>query len=80
MQDWKDPSFWITAIVNIAAAIIAVLSVRGLISPDEGELWLALVQAIAAPVAVLVIAIVTRQYLAGQTAVKTARIQAGLRE
>jgi hypothetical protein len=80
MNDWNKPEFWITAVVNIAAAVIAVLSLRGLIDPAEGELWLALVQAIAAPVAVLVMAIVTRQYLSGQEHIRLARIQAGVRE
>ncbi len=80
MDDWKTPEFWVTAVVNIAAAIIAVLSVRGLISPEEGELWLVLVQAIAAPVAVLVMAIVTRQYLLSQEKVKVERIMGALEE
>lgn len=80
MDDWKTPEFWVTAVVNIAAAIVAVLSVRGLLSAEEGALWLALVQAIAAPVAVVVMAVVTRRYLAGQEAVRTARIMAGIKQ
>jgi hypothetical protein len=76
MEDWKTPEFWVTAVVDIAAAVIAVLSIRGLVSPEEGEVWLVLVRAIAAPVAVLVMAIVTQRYLAGQERVRVARIQA----
>ena len=78
MNDWKTPEFWTMAIVNIAAAVIAILSARGLLTSEEGELWVALVQAVALPVALIVMGVVTKQYLAGQTAVRTARIQAGL--
>lgn len=80
MNDWKTPEFWTMAIVNIAAAIVAILAARGLLTADEGALWVALVQAVATPVALIVMAIVTKTYLAGQTTIRAARLQAGLRE
>lgn len=73
---YKTPEFWITVIVDIAAAIIAILSVRGLVSPEEGELWLTLVQAIATPVALVVMALVTQKYVEGQTEVRKTLIAA----
>lgn len=78
-DDFKTPEFWTTAIVNIAAAIVAILATRGLLSSEEGQLWVALVEALATPIALLVIGIVTRQYLAGQAAVRQERLRAGLR-
>lgn len=75
---YKTPEFWVTVIVNVASAIIAILSVRGLVSSEEGELWLTLVQAIATPVALVVMAIVTKKYVEGQTEVRKALISNGL--
>lgn len=80
MNDWKTPEFWTMAIVNIASAIVAILATRGLLSAEEGQLWVQLVAALATPIALIVIGIVTKQYLAGQTAVRTGRLAAGLRD
>lgn len=80
MNDWKTPEFWVTAIVNIAAAIIALLVSRGVLTPDEGPLWVDVVEVLAVPIALLVMAFVTRTFLAGQAQVRVARLQAGLRE
>lgn len=78
MNDWKTPEFWTMAIVNIASAIVALLAARGLLSAEEGPLWVAAVKALATPIALLVMAIVTRIYLIGQAAIRQARIQQGL--
>lgn len=67
---YKTTEFWITAVVNIAAGIIGILAARGLVTPDEGDLWVALVQAVAVAVAPIVMAIVTAQYTQSRTAVK----------
>lgn len=80
MKDWSSPEFWTMAIVNVAAAVVAILATRGLLSAEEGQLWVALVEAVATPVALLVMAIVTRQYLIGQAAVRMARLHNGIRE
>ena len=69
---YKTTEFWITAAVNIAAAIIAILAARGLIKSVEGSLYLALVQALAVTVAPLVMAIVTAKYVEGRSLVKAA--------
>ena len=79
-EDWKRPDFWVMAVVNIAAALVAILATRGVLSAEEGVLWVALVEALATPVALIVIGIVTRQYLAGQATVRQARVHAGLRD
>lgn len=66
----KTSEFWITAVVNIAAAVIGILAVKGLVSSDEQSLYLALVQSLAVVVAPLVIAIVTGKYIESRAAVK----------
>jgi hypothetical protein len=71
----KTTEFWLTAVVNIAAAVVAILSFRGLMSGQEGELWVTLVQAIAAAVAPLVMAVVTAAYTKGRTIVKAKEIE-----
>jgi len=76
---YLTPEFVVTVLVNIAAAVVAILAARGLLTPDEGELWVALVEAVALPVALLVMSIVTKQYLAGQTTIRQAKIMAGIR-
>lgn len=79
MSDWKTPEFVVTALVNIAAAFVAILAARGMLTPEEGNLWVDLVEALATPFALIVIGIVTRTYLNGQTAVRQARIMAGIK-
>lgn len=79
MSDWKTPEFVVTALVNIAAAIVAILAARGSLTPEEGNLWVDLVEALATPFALIVIGVVTRTYLNGQTAVRQARIMAGIK-
>ena len=79
-SDWKTPEFWTMAIVNIATAIVAILATRGILSAEEADLWVQLVGALATPIALIIIGVVRRQYLAGQTAVRQARLMAGVRE
>ena len=69
---YKTTEFWLTAVVNIAAAVVAILAARGLLSNQEGELWLALVQAIAVAVAPLVMGVVTTAYTQARAKVKAA--------
>ncbi|MBP6471223.1 MAG: hypothetical protein KBE23_06500 [Chloroflexi bacterium] len=69
---YKTTEFWLTAVVNIAAAVVAILAARGLLSNQEGELWLALVQAIAVAVAPLVMGAVTAVYTQSRAKVKAA--------
>jgi fumarate reductase subunit D len=76
--DWNTPEFWITAITNIVVAILGILAARGLLTAEEVELWLALVQAIIVAVVPLVMAIVTTAYVKSRAEVKTALINRGL--
>lgn len=69
---YKTTEFWLTAVVNIAAAVVAILAFRGLMSPQEGDLWVKLVQAIAATVAPLVMGVVTAVYTNSRAKVKAA--------
>ncbi len=69
---YKTTEFWLTAVVNIAAAVVAILAFRGLMAPQEGDLWVKLVQAIAAAVAPLVMGVVTAAYTNSRAKVKVA--------
>ena len=69
---YKTTEFWVTSIVNIAAAIIAILAARGLVNSEEGSLYVVLVQSIAVAVAPIVMAIVTAKYVEGRSKVKAA--------
>lgn len=80
MNDYKTPEFWITALTGIVTAIVAVLIARGLLTADEGQLWIQLAAAIIGPVAIIVLGIVAKSYTGHMTAVRVARITAGLRE
>lgn len=79
-NDWKTPEFWTMAIVNIVTAIVAILATRGLLTADEGELWIQLIEALATPIALIIIGMTTKEYLSGQTKVREARIMQGFRE
>lgn len=74
-QGYKTTEFWITAAANIAAAVIAVLAGYGIVKSEEGELWLALVQALALAVVPLVMAFVNGRYINARAAVKTAALK-----
>jgi hypothetical protein len=68
---YRTSEFWITVVVNLAAAVLAVVAHYGLLTDDESALWLALVRAAAAIAAPLVMAIVSREYIRGRTQVKS---------
>jgi len=77
MDDFKTPEFWISALTAIAVAVVAILVARGVLTQEEGDLWVQLVAALVGPVAVIVLGIIAKSYTAHQTAVRVARIQAG---
>ena len=60
---YRTTEFWLTAIVNMAGAIIAILAGRGLMTSDEGDLWLVLIQSIAVAIIPLALAIVDAAYI-----------------
>lgn len=66
----KTSEFWLTALVNIAGSIIAILAARGLVSVEEGELWLSLFQAISVAVIPLALAYVNGKYIDSRKALK----------
>ena len=71
----KTSEFWITAVVNIAGAVIAIMAAYGLIKSEEQALWLQLVQSLSVAVIPLVLAIVNYAYINSRAKVKTAVIQ-----
>ena len=69
---YKTTEFWITAISNIVGAVIAILAARGLVSQEEGALWLTLVQAVAVAAIPVALAFINGRYINSRAAVKTA--------
>ncbi len=72
--------FWLTATVNIAGAVLAVLAAYGYIKAENQELWLSLVQALAVAVIPVVLAIVNYAYIESRGKVKAAAIAQGCEE
>lgn len=79
MNDYTSPEFWITALTEIAVAIVAILVGRGLFSAEEGTLWVQLAKVLIGPVTVLIMGLVARSYIGHMTTVRTARLAAGIR-
>lgn len=77
MNDVKTPDFWVMVITNIVVAIVGVLTVRGALTPEEGEEWVKLAGALALPVALLVLGWVNKGYISGQQTIREARIMQG---
>lgn len=71
----KTTEFWLTAIVNVAGAVIALLAARGLMTGEEGELWLDLVEAIAVAVIPIALAIVNYAYISSRKELKNSVVQ-----
>ena len=67
----KTTEFWITAVVNIIAAVVAVLGIRGMVTAEEGKAYVALAGAVASAVAPLAAAFVTGRYINARAQVKT---------
>lgn len=76
----KTTEFWIAAAVNVAAAIVAILAARGLLSQEEGSLWVKVVEALATVIAPLVMGIVTKAYIDARRDVKVAFYGGRLRQ
>jgi len=79
-NDWKSPEFWIAALTSIVTAVVAILVARGLLAEAEGQLWIQLAAAVIGPVAIIILGIVARSYMSHMTTVRSARLQAGIRE
>lgn len=71
----KTTEFWVTAGTNIALAIVGILALRGLISSDEGELWVQLVSAVLVAVVPMAMAIVATFYNKSRAEVKVSANQ-----
>jgi len=69
---YKTTEFWVTALVNIVAAVVTVLGVRGLVSAEEGNAYVAVACAVATAVAPLAAAFVSGRYITSRSEVKSA--------
>jgi hypothetical protein len=70
---YKTTEFWITAVSNIVGAVIAILAARGLVSQEEGALWLTLAQAVAIAVIPLALVFINGRYINSRATVKAAQ-------
>lgn len=59
---------------------MAILAARGILTPDEGELWVQLAGAVVLPVALIVMGVVNKNYIQHMSVVRQSRLQAGIRE
>ena len=82
-----NESKWLTAIGGIVAAIVPLLIAYGLLTAEQGELWQALVMAIAALVVPIVVGSVVKNYNDNEAALRVtemeltqARLMASTRE
>ena len=73
---YKTTEFWVTAVSNIVGAAIAIFAARGLVDPDEGALWLTLVQALAVAVIPVALAFINGRYINSRAEVKAAAAEA----
>ena len=71
---YRTTEFWLTAILNIAGAVVAILVARNMLTQEEADLWLALVQAIAVAAIPAAIAYATASYTRSRTALKITQI------
>lgn len=72
---YKTTEFWITAVSNIVGAVIAILAARGLVSQEEGALWLTLIQAVAVAAIPVALAFINGRYINSRAAIKTAQAE-----
>jgi len=69
---YKTTEFWVTTGTNIALAIVAILAMRGLMSREEGELWVQLVSAVLVAIVPVGMALATASYSQSRAKVKAA--------
>jgi hypothetical protein len=66
----QTTEFWLTAVANVCGAVMALLAGYGLISSEEEDLWLALVQALALAIIPLALAYTNGRYIEARTTIK----------
>lgn len=71
----QTTEFWLTAVSNVCGAAMALLAGYGVISYEEGEQWLALVQALALAVIPLALAYTNGRYIEARTTIKSVQSQ-----
>ncbi len=67
--------FWVTAFVNVIMAIVAILAARGVVSSEEGELWVDLANAIAMVVAPIIMGMVSKTYVEKRSELRVAALR-----
>ena len=73
---YKTTEFWMTAIGAIVAAVIPLLVAYRVLDEEQGQLWAALILAVAGVVVPVVIGSMVKAYTASRTDVKVAALMA----
>ena len=68
---FKTTEFWIVAVGNVITAVIGILAIRGFVTAQEGDIYIALGSAIVAAVAPLAMAFTATRYAQARAQVKT---------
>ena len=76
---YKTTEFWMTAIGAIVAAVIPLLVAYKVLDEAQGQLWAALVLAVAGVVVPVVIGSIVKNYTESRMVIKMTAIEAGIR-
>lgn len=76
---YKTTEFWMTAIGAIVAAVIPLLVAYRVLDEAQGQLWAALILAVAGVVVPVVIGSMVKAYTEARMVIKTTAIEAGIR-
>lgn len=76
---YKTTEFWMSAIGAIVAAVIPLLVAYKVLDEAQGQLWAALVLAVAGVVVPVVIGSIVKNYTESRMVIKMTAIEAGIR-
>ena len=62
--------FWVTAIVSIVMAIVAIVVARGFLSKEEGDMWVELSRSLVLLIVPIVLAYTAARYTQARTDLK----------
>ena len=70
----KSSEFWMSAITSVVAVLFPLLVAYGVLDTEKGQMWAALILAVAGVVVPIVIGSVAKNYNSGRVEVKTEAI------
>jgi fucose permease len=70
MTGYKTTEFWLSAIGALVAVVFPLLVAYGVLDSEKGEMWAALILAVAGVVVPIVVGSIAKNYADNRTAVK----------